>query len=86
MRGTSKASSFDKFKQALADYDVPETLAAIIFAKRQELCKYLTQHVLCQTTDSMLVDYNFNIETVISSDSFSKVNEQLLNLEMVLKC
>lgn len=32
------------------------------------------------------MDYNFNIETVISSDSFIKVNEQLIILELVLSC
>lgn len=33
----------------------------------------------------MLLDYNFNIETVLASDSFSKVNEQLLVLELILR-
>lgn len=39
-----------------------------------------------QSTDSVLLDYNFNIETIVSSDSYAKVNEQLLNLELVLQC
>ena len=34
----------------------------------------------------MLLDYNFNIETIIASDSFSKVNEPILNLELILRC
>ncbi len=50
-------------------------LSAIIFGKRQELCKYLTNKVFSQATDSVLLDYNFNIETIISSDSFAKINE-----------
>jgi hypothetical protein len=33
----------------------------------------------------VLLDYNFNIETVLASDSFSKVNDQLLTLELILK-
>ena len=33
----------------------------------------------------MLLDYNFNIETIISSDSFYRVNEQLLILELLLQ-
>ena len=61
-------------------------LAAIIFSKRQELCKYLTHRVLAQSSDSTLLDYNFNIETVIASDSMIKVNEQLINLELIIQC
>ena len=34
----------------------------------------------------MLLDYNFNIETILSSDSYAKVNEQLLNMELILQC
>ena len=46
----------------------------------------MTSTVFKQATDSVLLDYNFNIETVISSDSYLKVNEQILNLELVLQC
>lgn len=31
-----------------------------------------------------MLDYNFNVETVMSSDSFLKVNEPLLILELFL--
>ena len=34
----------------------------------------------------MLLDWNFNVETVVSSDSLLKVNEQLLVLELVIQC
>ena len=44
----------------------------------------LTELVFRQSVDSYLLDYNYNIETVISSDSFSKQNEQLLVLELML--
>ena len=44
----------------------------------------LTELVFRQSIDSYLLDYNYNIETVISSDSFSKQNEQLLVLELML--
>ena len=54
---------------------MPDVLAAIIFGKRQELCTYLTQRVFRQATDQVLLDYNFNVETVISSDSYAQVNE-----------
>ena len=33
-----------------------------------------------------MLDYNFNIETIIASDSCIKVNEQILNLELLLRC
>lgn len=38
-----------------------------------------------QSSESVLLDYNYNIETVLSSDSFSKVNECILTLELILK-
>ena len=80
--------AIDKFKDALKEHneEVPDGLAAIIFSKRQELCKYLTHKALAQSTDTTLLDYNFNIETVIASDSLIKVNEQLINLELILQC
>ena len=33
-----------------------------------------------------MLDYNFNIETIIASDSCIKFNEQILNLELLLRC
>ncbi len=76
MRQTQRTSTPDQFKQAIANAsDVPDVLAAIIFGKRQELCTYLTQRVFRQATDQVLLDYNFNVETVISSDSYAQVNE-----------
>ena len=88
LRSTDRTSAVDKFRAAVAEFDeeIPEILSAIVYAKRQELCKYLTHRVFTQTTDQVLLDYNFNVETVISSDSYSKVNEQLLHLELVLQC
>ena len=55
-----------------------------MFARRQELAKVLTELVFRASVDSYLLDYNYNIETVISSDSYSKQNEQLLVLELFL--
>ena len=59
-------------------------VAVAIFARREELAKVLTELVFRQSVDSYLLDYNYNIETIISSDTFSKVNEQLLVLELFL--
>lgn len=61
-----------------------EMVAVAIFARREELAKVLTELVFRQSVDSYLLDYNYNIETIISSDTFSKVNEQLLVLELFL--
>ena len=59
-------------------------VAVAIFARREELAKVLTELVFRQSVDSYLLDYNYNIETIISSDTYSKVNEQLLVLELFL--
>ena len=59
-------------------------VAVAIFARREELSKVLTELVFRQSVDSYLLDYNYNVETTISSDSFAKVNEQLLILELFL--
>lgn len=49
-----------------------------------KLSKVLTELVFRQSQDQYLLDYNFNVETVLCSDTFSKVNEPLLVLELVL--
>ena len=61
-----------------------EMVAVAIFARREELAKVLTELVFRQSVDSYLLDYNYNVETTIGSDSFAKVNEQLLVLELFL--
>jgi len=69
-----------------ADLDLKfaEVIAFAVFARRNELVRVLTELVFRQSVDSYLLDYNYNIETVLSSDSFSKQNEQLLVLELFL--
>ena len=52
-----------------------EIIAIAVFARREELVKVLTELVFRQSVDSYLLDYNYNVETVLSSDSFSKQNE-----------
>ena len=85
LRSTTRSSNLESFKTALAGYgEVPDVLSAIVYGRRQETAKYLTQSVFRQSTDSVLLDYNFNVETVISSDSYLKVHEQILNLELIL--
>ena len=66
------------------DLKFAEIIAFAVFARRNELVKVLTELVFRQSVDSYLLDYNYNIETVISSDNYSKLNEQLLVLELLL--
>ena len=72
--------------EATSDLDLKfaEIIAVAVFARRNELVKVLTELVFRQSVDSYLLDYNYNIETVVSSDSYSKLNEQLLVLELML--
>ena len=98
LRKSSATASVDAFKQAVAEYvqklleneseeldlKFAEIIAFGVFARRNELVKVLTELVFRQSVDSYLLDYNYNIETVIASDSFSKLNEQLLVLELLL--
>ena len=72
--------------EATADLDLrfAEMIALAVFARRNELVKVLTELVFRQSVDSYLLDYNYNVESVVSSDSFSKLNEQLLVLELLL--
>ena len=72
--------------EATAELDLrfAEMIALAVFARRNELVKVLTELVFRQSVDSYLLDYNYNVESVVSSDSFSKLNEQLLVLELLL--
>ena len=76
----------EKEPEAMAELDLKfaEIIAIAVFARRNELVKVLTELVFRQSVDSYLLDYNYNVETVISSDSYSKLNEQLLVLELLL--
>ena len=90
LRKSQSASTLDVFKNAVYDYmqsslgeitdfevdpKIAEIIAVSIFARRDELATILTEMVFRQSSDSYLLDYNYNIETTIGSDSFSKVNE-----------
>ena len=66
------------------DLKFAEIISVAVFARRNELVKVLTELVFRQSVDSYLLDYNYNVETVISSDTYSKLNEHLLVLELLL--
>ena len=88
LRKTQSVSTLDVFKNSVAEFiqsgfsedqeidmKMAEMVAVAIFARRDELAKVLTELVFRQSVDSYLMDYNYNIETTIGSDSFAKVNE-----------
>ena len=50
-----------------------EILASCIFARRDEIQRILTQIVLESSSDKFLIDYNYNIEFVMSSSSAAKI-------------
>ena len=76
----------DAEPDATGDIDLKfaEIIAVGVFARRNELVKVLTELIFRQSVDSYLLDYNFNVETILSSDSYSKLSEQLLVLELML--
>ena len=62
-----------------------EILAICVFSRREELRKVLTELVFQSALDHHLVDYNYNIELCLSSDTMMRVNEPLLVLELFLR-
>lgn len=56
-----------------------------MFSRREELRKVLTELVLQQAIDKHLVDYNYNVELCLSSDTMMRVNESMLVLELFLR-
>ena len=50
-----------------------DILANTIYARREELQKILTELVLEKSSDKILVDYNYSIEWVVSSNTSSQV-------------
>ena len=61
-----------------------DLIAVAIFARRDELAQVLTELIFRQSADAYLLDYNYNIEMCLGSDSFMKVNEPMLVLELFL--
>lgn len=62
-----------------------EILAICVFSRREELRKVLTELVFQSALDRHLVDYNYNVELCLSSDTMMRVNEPLLVLELFLR-
>ena len=52
------------------DLKFAEIIAVATFSRRQELMKVLTELVFRQSQDSYLMDYNYNVETTLSSDIY----------------
>ena len=62
-----------------------DIISTCAYARRSELRKVFTELIFKSTSDSVLLDYNYNIEQVIWSDSCKKVAEALLVLELFLQ-
>ena len=62
-----------------------EILSVCVFSRREELRKVLTELVFQNAVDRHLVDYNYNVELCLSSDTMLKVNEPILILELFLR-
>ena len=56
-----------------------------MFSRREELRKVLTELVMSSALDKHLVDYNYNVELCLASDSLMRVNESMLVLELFLR-
>ena len=89
-----KQSIFDYFIEKGIDFesDPPalskqtiDILANTIFARREELQRILTDMVLELTNDKILLDYNYSVEMVMSSNTSMKVMTPILMLELFLK-
>ena len=70
--------------QEQVDLKFAEIIAVSTFSRRQEVMRVLSELVFRQAQDSYLMDYNYNIETTLSSENFLKVNEVMLVLELFL--
>ena len=62
-----------------------DIIAAAVLARREELRKVLTDAVLKETSDLSLIDYNYNIELVMSSNASQKVQAPMMTLELFLR-
>ena len=62
-----------------------EILSICVFSRREELRKVLTELVFQSAVDKHLVDYNYNVELCLASDTMMKVNEPMLVLELFLR-
>ena len=95
LRKSAPLTTLDVLKEGVASYlaqqqiameaKLIDILAVCVFARREELRKVLTELVFQRSVDTHLVDYNYNIEICVASESHSKVNEPLLVLELFLR-
>ena len=75
----------DVEKSCPIDQKLIDLMAVAVFARRDELAQVLTELIFRKSSDAYLLDYNYNIEMCLSSDSFMKVNDPMLILELLLQ-
>ena len=96
LRKSPPVSTLDYVKEGIANFvteleiagvdaKMIEMLSVCVFSRREELRKVLTELVFQSAVDKHLVDYNYNVELCLSSDTMMKVNEPMLVLELFLR-
>eukprot|EP00347_Sterkiella_histriomuscorum_P024249 403331790 len=95
LRKSSPLSGLDVLKEGIFNYvqdqqitlenKLIEILSVCVFSRREELRRVFTELIFQQSVDMHLVDYNYNIEICMASESYSKVNEPMLILELFLR-
>jgi hypothetical protein len=96
LRKSPPSSTLDFVKDGLTQYvsdqqivgidaKIVEILSVCVFSRREELRRVLTELVFQSAVDRHLVDYNYNIELCLASDTMIRVNEPMLVLELYLR-
>ena len=96
LRRSPPTSTLDYVKEAITSFVTEQEIAGVdakmieilsvcVFSRREELRKVLTELVFQSAVDRHLVDYNYNVELCLSSDTMLKVNEPMLVLELFLR-
>jgi hypothetical protein len=96
LRRASPTATLDFVKEGVAtfvseqevqgvDAKMIEILSICVFSRREELRKVLTELIFQTSIDKHLVDYNYNIELCLASDTMMRVNESMLVLELFLR-
>ena len=101
MRKTHSASTLDVYKSSILSWlseqegfdaeNLPinqksiDIIGTSVYARREEIQQTLVEMILNDSSDKVLIDYNYNIELVMSSSSSQNVATPLLILELFLR-
>lgn len=96
LRRAPPTATLDFVKEGVANYVSEQEIAGVdgkmieilsicVFSRREELRKVLTELIFQTSVDKHLVDYNYNVELCLASDTMMRVNESMLVLELFLR-